>query len=388
MKPESTDVILVGGGLANGLIAYRLMLERPATRFLILEREKKLGGEHTWSFHTSDLSDKERAWISPLVTKSWPSYRAIFPAYERTLGGGYHSVTSKHFHEVLTAKLGDRIRCGTGVHDLRPGQVTLDDGTIIEGGCVIDGRGFDEGMSLPAGYQKFLGMDLVLEEPHGEKDPILMDGRAEQKGGLRFFYTLPWSEKSIQLGEARYSDEPDVPREEFRAAVREYAKQRGWKIASVVREEVGVLPAPFYGDVWDLHPSAADEGEERVATSGVRAGLFHMTTGYSLPYAVRFAEAVAKLPTLDTRAVLELADATAQKMWNGGWYFRLLNRMLFRGADPHQRLPMFQQFYTRPEGLIQRFYVGNLLPQDYVRIMFGKPPISLTRAAKVFLTRD
>ena len=67
MNAPTYDVILAGGGLANGLIAWRLRTQRPELRILLLEQDDHLGGNHTWSFHASDLNAAQRAWIAPLV---------------------------------------------------------------------------------------------------------------------------------------------------------------------------------------------------------------------------------------------------------------------------------------------------------------------------------
>jgi lycopene beta-cyclase len=375
---DSCDVALVGGGLANGLLALRLKQRRPELRVRVIEQADHLGGNHTWSFHSSDLEPDQLAWVRPLIARSWPSHRVFFPGLERRLGG-YHSVASSHFHSVLSSELAGMLQLSTPVRTLAPREVALADGSRIAARCVIDGRGFAEDRPLVAGYQKFLGLDLELEQPHGEPDPILMDGRVTQGSQLRFFYTVPWSEHRIQVGEARYSDSPHVDREEFREGIQAYLGARGWKARAIEREEIGVLPAPLEGE-WD---DVVGRGE--VPRSGVRAGLFHATTGYSLPYAVRFADAVCALPQLDSAAVLELMVSTSQREWRRARYFRLLNRMLFRAAVPSERIAMFQQFYRRPEPLIQRFYAGRLEPFDYVRIMTGKPPVSLVRAARVFL---
>ena len=372
------DVALVGGGLANGLLALRLKQRRPELRVLVIEQEDHLGGNHTWSFHSSDLEPAQLDWVRPLIARSWPSHRVFFPGLERSLGG-YHSVASSHFHAVLGVELAGRLRLSTPVRELTPREVVLRDGARIAAPCVIDGRGFAEDRPLVAGYQKFLGLDLELEQPHGELDPILMDGRVAQGGQLRFFYTLPWSERHIQVGEARYSDSPHVDREEFREGIQGYLTSRGWKARAIEREEVGVLPAPLEGDWEDV------VGRGDVPRSGVRAGLFHATTGYSLPYAVRFADALSALPGLDSASALDVMIAMSQREWRRARYFRLLNRMLFRAAVPSERIAMFQQFYGRGQGLIERFYAGRLEPLDYLRIMTGKPPVSLVRAAAVFL---
>ena len=58
---DDFDLILIGGGLAASLIAWRLALDRPGKRVAVVEREDRLGGRHTWSFFDSDLDEADRA---------------------------------------------------------------------------------------------------------------------------------------------------------------------------------------------------------------------------------------------------------------------------------------------------------------------------------------
>jgi len=44
----SADALIVGGGLASSLIALRLKRARPSLKIIVLEREPRIGGEHTW----------------------------------------------------------------------------------------------------------------------------------------------------------------------------------------------------------------------------------------------------------------------------------------------------------------------------------------------------
>ena len=50
------DAILVGGGLTSSLIALRLKRSRPDMKIVMLEREARIGGEHTWCHFASDVS--------------------------------------------------------------------------------------------------------------------------------------------------------------------------------------------------------------------------------------------------------------------------------------------------------------------------------------------
>ena len=377
MEPVTNSVILAGGGLANGLIAYRLATTRPDVRLQLIEGEARLGGHHTWSFHTGDLLASEREWLAPFVERRWESYDVAFPGLRRRLTGGYHSITSERFHAVVTRSLGDRVRLGAPIGGVTPHAVVAH-GEELRAACVIDGRGFPPDHGLVLGYQKFLGRRVRLRGPHGLDTPLLMDATVPQRDGFRFLYVLPWDETSLLLEDTRYSDTPDLDRPRFRAEIADYAAARGWTIEDVVSEEEGILPIPMGGRV----ESFLDLGEPGVPKAGMRAALFHATTGYSLPDAVRLADALAVLPSLESETVATLVRRRALDGWNRGRFFRFLNRMLFKAADPDLRFKILERFYRLPDATIRRFYSGSLTALDRVRLLTGRPPVPLGRAAR------
>jgi lycopene beta-cyclase len=372
------DVALVGGGLANGLIALWLRRRRPELRVLVLERGPRLGGEHTWSFHEEDVSEVRRRVLAPLVTKTWAGHEVHFPERRRRLSGAYHSIASARFHEVLARELGDGVRLGAPVAEVTPGAARLEDGTRVRASCVVDARGGLEGAAFVLAYQKFLGLELELAAPHGLAAPVLMDATVPQLDGFRFLYLLPWDERRVLVEDTRYSDTPALDAYGLRREVHGYAERRGWRVVRVAREEAGVLPIPLAGDV-AAHWRALPPG---VACAGVRAALFHPTTGYSLPQAAALAEAVAGLPELTSQAVRALAEARSRAAWRRGGFYRFLNRMLFLAAKPERRYRVLEHFYGLPEAVIARFYAGRTTLLDRVRILTGRAPVPLARAAR------
>jgi lycopene beta-cyclase len=370
-------VILVGGGLANSLIAYRLRIARPELSVQIVERDATLGGHHTWSFHTGDLLPAQRAWIAPLVERSWEGYEVRFPDLERRLAGGYDSVTSERLHAVVAGALGADARLRASVEDVAPDGVRVD-GTRLAGACVIDGRGFPSEHPLLLGYQKFLGRRLILERPHGLRAPVLMDATVAQEGGFRFFYVLPWDDVSLLVEDTSYSDTPDLDRAHLRNEITRYAGAHGWAMREVLSEEEGVLPIPMGGSIEAL----LDQGTPGVPSVGMRAGLFHPTTGYSLPEAVRLADAIAAMPSLESAPLAAWVRRRAIERWRQGSFFRFLNRMLFKAAVPERRFQVLEHFYRLPEETIQRFYAGSLSTLDRFRLLTGKPPVPIARAAR------
>ncbi len=386
MPPElHADLILVGGGLANGLIAWRLQALRPTLRVLLLEAGDTLGGNHTWSFHETDLDAAQHAWLAPLVSHRWPAHEVVFSGYRRRLQGGYASIASAHFHAVLTRALGAQARCGVRVAGVSPTEVVLEGGERLRARAVIDGRGVRTSPHLVLGFQKFLGLELQLAAPHGLEAPILMDASVSQtfgdgSDGYRFVYVLPLSADTLLIEDTYYADGAALDEPRLRGRIADYAAARGWQVARTLREERGVLPIVLSGDLaahWDDAPG--------VPRAGLAAGLFHPTTGYSLPDAVRLADRVAAQDDLSAPSLWRLTRDQALATWRERGFFRLLNRMLFRSAAPSARWKVMQRFYTLPEPLIARFYAARLGSLDKLRIVSGKPPVPLLPAMRAAL---
>ncbi|SMP43715.1 lycopene beta-cyclase CrtY [Noviherbaspirillum suwonense] len=369
------DVILVGGGLANGLIAWRLRLQRPELRILLVEQGAVLGGNHTWSFYQKDLTPAQLAWLQPMVVRQWPGYEVRFPTHRRMLDTGCYSISSTRFHEVLTAALGESVMLDAAVSIVDRNTVQAG-GQTLKARVVIDGRGHQASGHMRCAYQKFVGREVELAEPHGQTVPIIMDATVPQDGGYRFVYTLPFDARRMLVEDTYYSNQPDLDQAAVGDHIDAYIASRGWKVAGVVREETGVLPIALSGDIdafWREKPGA-------LPCSGLRAGLFHATTGYSLLYAVKLADLIAGMPALDAESVYQQTKAFSVQQWRRQGFMRLLNRMLFYASPPLQRYRILQRFYKLPQQLIERFYAARLTWFDQLRILTGKPPVPVLSA--------
>lgn len=384
--PDSSapDLLLLGGGLANGLLALRLSQVRPELDVRIVEAADRLGGVHTWSFFEADLTAAQRQWIAPLIGCRWPGYSVRFPAFERRLATGYCSVTSERFAEAVTQALPGRIVTGAAVVSAGPAEAVLADGRRLTARAVIDGRGPTAAPDLALGFQKFVGLEVRLTAPHGLNEPIVMDACVDQAGGYRFLYVLPFDDRTLLIEDTRYTDGADLDRDVFRQGVKDYAAQKGWVIETVLREEEGVLPVALDGDI-----AAHLRRMGPTAVSGLRAGLFHPTTGYSLPDAVRLADHLAEriTATRDGSDLSQVIRRQACDVWSKRGFYRLLNRMLFRAARPDQRYRVLERFYRLPQPLIERFYAGETTLADKARILSGKPPVPIGAALTCLVER-
>lgn len=371
------DLILVGGGLAAGLIAWRLALDRPELRLAVVEREPRLGGRHTWSFFDSDLADADRAWLAPAVAHRWEGgHEVYFPHRSRVLKTPYNSLTSEGLHAAVAPMLGEGLISGEATV-VDTGGVTLADGRRLTAHGVIDARGPSPTAHLDLGWQVFLGRTLRLTQPHGLSRPTIMDATVAQAGGYRFVYLLPFDERTVLVEDTVYADAPTLDRTAFGARIDSYARSRGWTVEAVVGEEAGVLPIALDGDIGAFWAEGAS-----VARAGLLAALFHPVTGYSLPDAVGLARAITAHTDLSSTALRALTEGRSKRVWRERAFYRLLNRMLFRAAQPDRRWRVFQLFYGLPEGVVRRFYAGRSTTLDKLRLLAGKPPVPVVSALR------
>ena len=119
------DCVFVGGGLANSLLAYWVRQRQPQSKILIVEQSDRLGGNHTWSFHQSDLTPQEFSFIEPFVSKKWDGYSVFFPKYSRRLPTSYYSVRSEEIHQKVLSQVEvefDTQIVGVAPHNVKIGR--------------------------------------------------------------------------------------------------------------------------------------------------------------------------------------------------------------------------------------------------------------------------
>lgn len=373
----SCDIAIVGGGLAGSLIALALHARRPELDIRLIEATPVIGGDHVWSFFGSDVAAEHRWLVAPAIAHMWSGHDVAFPAHRRSLDGRYYAILSETLDRHVRATLPEKgLMAGRRVAALTRSSVVLAGGDRIRAEGVIDARGAADFAALDLGWQKFLGQELVLTGPHGRERPMVMDATVAQADGYRFVYALPFGEERIFVEDTYYSDGPDLDPARCRTRIADHARAQGWEVDHVAREETGALPVCMGGD-FERYWNASGT---QVPKAGLRAGLFHPTTGYSLPDAVETAVLVAGLTDFEGEALHDRLFEHARTTWKRRGFYRLLNKMLFRAAEPAERYKVLEHFYRLDPELISRFYAGRSTGLDKLRIMSGRPPVPIARA--------
>lgn len=372
-----SDIAIMGGGLAGGLIALALQRWRPDLAVTLIERDTQCGGNHVWSFFATDLTGDGEALVDPLVVAGWQDYEVRFPGHRRILQTPYAAATSERLDAVLRRTLPPgALLTGATVASCDADGVHLADGRTLAARSIIDARGIDDYGSLTGGWQKFLGQRLKLAAPHGLTRPMVMDATVAQADGYRFVYCLPFAPDEVFVEDTYYADGPALDRDVLGWRIADYARARGWTVLGVIGEEHGVLPVVAGGRPAPWRSAVA-------VPAGARAGLFHPLTSYSLPDALRFALALARWSHLGRGNLHAFCQSYASNHWNTNKYYRMLSALLFAAADPANRYRVLERFYRLDRRLIERFYAGRSTLADKARILAGKPPVSISRALGV-----
>ncbi|MCC6624109.1 MAG: lycopene beta-cyclase CrtY [Deltaproteobacteria bacterium] len=378
------DYVLVGGGLQSGLIALAVLHHRPDARLLLIERERALGGNHTWSFHEGTVPEAAWPWFRPLVEHRWPRYRVRFPDLERVVEHPYATCSSAHFERILTTTLarhaGAELRLGAEVAAVAPDHVVLADGARLDARLVVDARGprsTGEGVTRGTGYQKFVGLEVVVDADLDLSSCELMDATVPQRDGFRFVYLLPFDRRRALVEDTRFASGPELDVDELCTEVHAWLGARGLSVVEIVRRESGVLPMPWR--------SAGPIPRQPPLVGGYRGGWFHPATGYSVPVALRLACFVAERAPDEVFAG-DAFDRLATAHEAQARFGHLLNDLLFNAAEPAARWKVFRHFYELEDDLVLRFYGATLAPADKRRMFLRKPPpgVSFLKAAGIF----
>jgi lycopene beta-cyclase len=379
-------MIIVGAGLSGLLTAWRCLDVNPDLTITIIEASDRIAADHTWSFNMTDVTPELHDWIAPFIAYQWDSYDVKFPKRRRTLDITYCTGNSDTLRACVQPHIESgrlQVMLNSQVDALTEDTVFLASGSKMSATCVLDARGFEPNDDVFLGYQKFVGHVIKTAKPHGVERPIIMDATVPQLGGYRFVYCLPYSETEILVEDTYYTDGPELKSQEVDARIKDYIRDNlGVRDYDVVRREKGVLPITL----------AVKDVEGNNTRVGIRGGFYHAVTGYSFPDALKTADHISSMASdfVFSEKIIRIMQSNHKSRES---FLRLLNRMLFRAAKPEERYAVLQRFYGLNQGLIERFYAGELTWRDKVRILIGKPPVPVSKALynfseKAFIKRE
>ena len=374
MSGVSCDLAIIGGGLSGGLIALAVRLAQPERRVILIEAAPALGGNHLWSFIDSDVDDKAKALLTPLVNYGWREFQVVFPQYKRALPHSFYSIRSDRFDQTLRAAMpNESILTGRRAIGVSSDGVVLEDGTMIAARGVVDARGPADLSLLDLHYRKFVGYELTLDGPHSVRRATLIDAAADPAEGFQYMMMLPIESDRLFIEDVRYEGYADLDMADHGQRIVNHAARFGWRIRSSARGQAGIIPVALGGNFEDYWNS----GGEGVAKVGLRAALFHPVSGNTLADAARTAWMIAEADDWSGAALHKMLHAHAAKSWAKRAYYRRFAEEMLRNRPAARGYEMLEALYKLDSDLIARFHGMQLGFADRLALSVGDGPMPL-----------
>ena len=373
------DYVLVGGGLQNALLALALRARRPGARIALVERDSRLGGNHTWSFHEGDVAEAlgvaGAARRAPLAR-----LRRGVPGEAPAARDGYSASPSPRLDAVVRGALASGAGLGALLGSRRWTSIERSRACLRDG-RVMEGRRWSSTPAAPRAPTRPRGR--ATRSSSGSSSGFASAGRPDP---ARRSWTppspsstvsasctpCPWRPIGMLVEDTYYSDRRPRSRGPARAGPRLRRGASGCRWGRWCARRRASFPSP--GPREERCPLPQD-GPLRAGYAG---GFFHPTTGYSLPVAVRLASCLASVPPEEARPPW---SARLRATRGQARFCRLLNWLLFCAYPPDQRFHVLERFYRLPEATIRRFYALELTMADRARLLLGRPPAGLSLRA-------
>ena len=382
------DYAILGGGAAGLSLALELVKSRLGNKsILIVEKDAKDSNDRTWCFWTDQPTPYDG-----LARKVWPRLRFQSEGFDRTWELSplrYQMLRGLDFYNYARAELEKHaVTFVRGLAELEDGQ---DNATLHVGGESFAAKwAFDsrirpsDVLPDPSRYnylkQHFRGWEIQTTQPVFDPQTVtLFDLRTPQRGGVTFFYILPFSPTNALVEYTLFS--PQVLADgEYEAALREYlATNFGLKDYRILETEQGIIPMTD-------HPFPRRLGR-RILAIGTRGGRVKPSTGYAFARIQR-----------DSRRIVDSLIRHAQPFAipPDPLRFQFYDGVVLEvfAKEPELGRPILASiFASNPAARVLKFLDDSSSPWEDLQILRAPPAGPFLRAlerkilGKAFLTR-
>ncbi|MFI4853303.1 MAG: lycopene beta-cyclase CrtY [Candidatus Makana argininalis] len=358
------NIILIGLGLSNGLIAIRLKQHFPDLNILLIDKNLNINSNKTWSVYFNNKLLIKNNWLFPIIDYFWPKYIINFKKYRRLINKEYLTITSNKFYKFIKKNFKKKLIIQYVVSILSDHSLKLNNNVIINSDIIIDGRGYKKNKNKKCYFQYFFGQEFKIHNYDNIKNPIIMDDILNQKYGYRFLYILPISKYYILIEDTIYLKNFNLKIKIYNNNILKYLKKNKFYIKNIIREEKGIIPIYLYNNKNYYIKNI------KIPCSGLRAGLLNNTTGYSFQYSVFLADKLSKINNFTSFNLNKLIIKISYIIWNKNIFLRVLNTIFLINNFTYKKKKIIQNFYTLSDNIINKFYLCKLHLLQKIKIIY------------------
>ena len=345
------DYAILGGGAAGLSLALELVnssrLEKKS--ILIVEKDAKNTNDRTWCF----WSDQPTR-FDGIARQAWPRLRFQSEGLDRTWElepMRYLMVRGLDFYEYARAELArHNVTFVQGLAEVQDGK---EQATVQAGGESYGAEWAFDSRIRPADIipdpkwfnylkQHFTGWEIETDRPVFDPQTVTMfDLHTPQRGGVTFFYILPFSPTNALVEYTLFSGQV-LADGEYETALRGYlAGNLGLTDYRILGGEHGVIPMSD-------HPLLRRLGE-RILAIGTRGGRVKPSTGYAFARIQR-----------DSRRIVDSLLRTGQPFAipPDAWRYRFYDSVVLDvfAKEPELGRPILESIFARnPVQRVLRF---------------------------------
>ena len=288
------DIVIIGAGCSGLSLAYEMVKQQKLDqKIIVIDSKKEFVKDRTWSFWKILNHNFEDC-----LEKQWSKFSVQLNQQTKTFDQfqyPYQTINSLKFYEKVKNFVQDKIeiKLDCKVEDIIQNGGNFEVKTHlgnISSKYILDTR--TPKIETGQLYQHFYGMEIETEDQIFDEEIVkLMDFDCDQKDGVHFFYTLPFSKnkaliETTWLSKLNHLDKNAYIEELKNYIVDRYPKAKTYKIN---REEIGAIPM-FRRQV---------SNQKNYYDLGLRGNINRMSTGYAFPYIQEQSQRIVKnLPHL------------------------------------------------------------------------------------------
>ena len=348
------NYVIIGGGCAGLSLAYELEIngELKDKTLAIIEPRSEYKRDKTWSFWK--VFDHN---FDDCVIKSWSNFTINTSESSNELinkNFPYQSIDSGKFYNKINSKLSTNSNI----------SFFKNLSEINSENSLIFNSVFEKELDKSGLWQHFQGVEIETSKNIFDEEIInLMDFNCDQRNGVHFFYTLPFSKNKALIETTWLSDLENQNLMDYDLQLEDYIKNNlGIKSYKISFTEKGAIPL-FY---------PPHENNNKTINIGSAGGMTRLSTGYTFLNIQEHSKYIVK----------NIDKIEKIKIFSLGKKYQFLDKVFLRVLEEHpEKMPsIFFDMFKSSSNTVIKFLSNKSNILEDINIISKMPKLIFLKA--------